>query len=422
MDLAELLATRIDDRDTSMPAGVDATIGEVPGLGWSAFDDLVPPILLLRDGAIAHNLRLMADYCSAAGVSLAPHGKTSMAPQLWARQVDAGAWGIAAATPGQARVMRRTGVPRILLANELVDRAAISWVARELADPGFWFACWVDSMDGVERLRASLAAAGAPRPLPVLVEVGHPGGRSGARMDHEVLAVAASARAAPELRLVGVAAYEGTVADRRDAESLDEVDRYLRGCRRAAEMILDRGLLDEADEAIVTAGGSSFFDRVVDVLAGEWGREPPVRVVLRAGCYVTHDHGLYARLSPFASREDADRRFRPAFEGWGSVLSRPEPGLAIVGIGKRDVPADVDPPIPLLARGDQGPSRPLQGASVRRLMDQHAICEGPPGVLPAVGELMGFGISHPCTTFDRRRLIPVVDDDDRVVEVVATFF
>ena len=168
----------------------------------------------------------------------------------------------------------------------------------------------------------------------------------------------------------------------------------------------------------MSAGGSLYFDRVVAMLRGGWPPAADVRVLLRAGCTVTHDHGLYARGSPFADLPPA-LRLRPAFEAWGAVLSRPEPTVAVIGLGARDVPDDIEPPIALATQaGDD-----LRGrCAVRRLMDQHAICEVPADLPLAVGDVVRFGISHPCRAFDRRRVIPVLDDDDRVVDAIVTWF
>ena len=84
---------------------------------------------------------------------MAPHGKTSMSPELVGAQLAAGAWAISAATPAQVRVFWEFGVPRVLLANELVDRAGIAWIAQNLTvDPAREFLCYVDSLRGVEIL------------------------------------------------------------------------------------------------------------------------------------------------------------------------------------------------------------------------------------------------------------------------------
>jgi D-serine deaminase-like pyridoxal phosphate-dependent protein len=414
LDLAAVGATRVDTATTGFPAGTSVSVDEVGSQGWT-LDDLVPPVMVLRESAIAHNLDVMARYCREHGVELAPHGKTTMAPALWALQLAAGAWGITAATPVQARAMRAVGVSRILLANELVDHDAISWVAAELHDPDLWFACWIDSAEGVSLLRDGLRAAASPRPLRVLVELGHPGGRTGCRSIEEASALARTVAATPELELGGVAAFEGTICAERTSGCLAEVDAFLHAVRRVAEDV--RPLVDGVMD--VTAGGSALFDRVVDALAGSWADRIGARVVLRAGCYLTHDHGHYERISPLRA---SGTPFRTAIEVWGSVLSTPEPAVAVVGVGKRDAPFDIDLPMPRWIRPPGGPVRGSTGLSVSRLMDQHAICRVAGEPAPRLGDLVGFGISHPCSAFDRRRVIPLLDDADGVLGGIVTLF
>src|SRR5262245_25137458 len=346
----------------------------------------------------------MQAWIDEHGVELFPHGKTTMAPQLWERQLDAGAGGITAATPAQLRVMQAVGVPRMLLANELVDADAIGWIARSLATADV--ACWVDSVDGVAVLADALSEA--PVPLRVLVEVGHAGGRTGARSVTTAVGVAEAVARRPELSLVGVAGYEGTIGHERTPAVLADVDAFVDVLGDLAGRLVSSGLVD--GPPIISAGGSLFFDRVATLAARG-------RVVLRSGCTITHDHGLYERGSPLAGGPGP--RFLPAIEAWGSVLSRPEPEVAVVGLGKRDVPSDIEPPIPLRMRDDD---RSLEGMGVERLMDQHAICRVPASVPLAPGEVVAFGISHPCAAFDRRRVLFELDDEDRVVGAIATLF
>lgn len=131
------------------------------------------PVLALSAESVEANLALLETYAERHGLAFAPHGKTSMSPQLFARQLEYGAWGITAAVPHQARVYRAYGIGRIFLANELVDAVALRWLAGELdADPGFTFACYVDSVRGVELMDEALRAAGAVRPVDVVIELG----------------------------------------------------------------------------------------------------------------------------------------------------------------------------------------------------------------------------------------------------------
>ncbi len=144
----------------------------------SLFDgDFSAPVMTIRRSAVDHNVETMARYCRELGVDLAPHGKTTMAPRIFERQLAAGAWAITVANPAQLAVCRSVGVPRVLLANELVDRSTVDWVRAQLAaDPGFDFLCYVDSVEGVE-----LLASGTQKPIDVLIEVGFTGGRTGCR-------------------------------------------------------------------------------------------------------------------------------------------------------------------------------------------------------------------------------------------------
>ena len=191
-------------------AGAARLAADRPGLHAAGF---TYPLLTLRESALANNIEAMAAYCGRAGVALAPHGKTAMSPELAARQLAHGAWGITVATVGQLRTYRAFGFPRLLLANELVDEAGIAWLAAELAaDPGFEAYCYVDSTDGVgilDRVLSHLPAGQQPgRRLAVLVEIGHAGGRTGCRTDAQALHVAKAAAATGTLRVAGVAGYE----------------------------------------------------------------------------------------------------------------------------------------------------------------------------------------------------------------------
>ena len=410
LDLDRILATPVTGDTAGAPPGADTTVGEVGGQGWM-LRDLAPPVVTLRRSAIEQNLAAMSRWITSHGVGLFPHGKTTMAPQLWDLQLDAGATGITAATPAQVRAMRGAGVHRVMLANELVDEAAIAWVARELEDEGWDLSCWVDSVDGVERLAAVLRSRGAGRPLPALVEVGHEGGRTGARTVDEALHVAQAVDRAPELRLRGVAGYEGTIGHDRSPQTIAAVDAFLGTIELVAERMLAAAIADRS--ITVTAGGSLYFDRVAELLTDAFDGDGAVDVVIRSGCTITHDHGQYMRNTPLP---DA---FRPAIDVWGSVLSRPEPGVVVIGAGKRDVPYDIDPPVPLEMRDDD---RSLAGLEVTRLMDQHAICRSPRDVVLSPGDVVRFGVSHPCAAFDRRRVLFVLDDDDAVVGAVATLF
>jgi D-serine deaminase-like pyridoxal phosphate-dependent protein len=387
--------------------------------------DLLLPALVLREEALAHNLATMAAWCERHGVSLAPHGKTTMAPQLLHRQLDAGCWAITAASTHQAAIMRAHGLRRVLIANEVIDPAALRWIAGVLEDdPSFELLCLVDSTDGVALMDRALARAGARVRLSVLIELGSPGRRAGLRDDDEADAVAAAVRASARLRLAGVECFEGVIGPGREPAAIAEVDRLLARVHGLAARLDADGAFADAQEILLTAGGSVFFDRVAQLRAhGELSR--PTRVVLRSGCYVTHDAGVYDSLSPLGSVFGADGgpRLHPALELWSVVLSRPEPELAILGFGRREAPFDAGLPQPLRILGADGAARPLgDGVELLALNDQHAIARVPAALALRVGERVVCGISHPCTAFDKWSLLPLVDARDDVIGAVRTLF
>jgi D-serine deaminase-like pyridoxal phosphate-dependent protein len=407
--LARLNDDPIDWRYKGFPAAAGVTVGAVGAQGWNLLaGDLPTPVLVLKESALAHNLDLMSRWCAERGASLAPHGKTTMSPELWARQLDTGSWGITAANVAQVRVMRHFGVERIVLANELVEPAAVRWVVEELArDPAFELYCLVDSVEAVRAIGDAVARPA--RPVQALVELGVPRGRTGARTLEQAAEVAQATEDSLVVDLAGAEVFEGIIhGDDPEAQVDELLDRLA--------VLMERLDFDGREEAVVTAGGSAFFDRVQERLAGVHAR-----LVLRSGCYVTHDSGFYDRVSPFGERAADGNRFRHALEVWGAVLSRPEPDLALLLMGKRDVAYDLELPRALTVHDRDG-LRPATGMTVFELNDQHAYLRLPAGDPLAVGDLVACGISHPCTAFDKWRLIPVVDDDYTVIDAVHTYF
>ena len=393
------------------------------------------PQLVLKQAEFEHNLAAMREFCAAKGVALAPHAKTSMSPAIINRQLAAGAWGMTVASVGQLRVCLEIGVPVMLLANELVNPAAARWLGEALAGrPAQRVYCVVDSAAGVARLADGWRASGNPGPLPVLVELGIPGGRCGCRTEAEAESVARAVAARPELCLAGVEAFEGIMPG-GSAEELREVDEFLRRLGDLAVRLDRLGLLSQEAEPVLTAGGSLYFDRVAEILSAV-RLSRPHRVVLRSGCYAFHDHAKDAAPSrsgrarhltradggPLAGAEGTTE-LRPALEAWCEVVSVPEPGQAIAALGRRDAPYDAGFPVVFARRpAAGGPVEPCAGVSVTGMNDQHAYLSVPAGSPVEVGDLLGCGIIHPCTAFDKWRRIALVDENYQVLDTIETCF
>ncbi|SDM95181.1 D-serine deaminase, pyridoxal phosphate-dependent [Streptomyces sp. cf386] len=418
--LARLAEERVDHRFKGLPPDADGlTVAELAAERRNLFTGgFATPVLALSAERLEHNLDLMETYAARHGLAFAPHGKTSMAPQLFQRQIEHGAWGITLAVPHQVRVARAYGTRRIFLANELVDAAALRWIAGELAaDPDFRLICYVDSVRGVQQMDEALRGAGATRPLDVVVELAAgEGARTGVRTEAECAAVADAVAAVPTLRLVGVAGYEGEVPQ-ADPE---RVHAWLRRLVALAAEFDKAGRFAGLDEVVVSAGGSAWFDAVADVFAEIPELSLPVLKLLRSGAYVSHDDGHYRKLTPF-NRVPEEGALEPAFRLWAQVVSRPSPDQAFLNAGKRDAAYDLDLPFAQVVRRD-GAERAATGISVTGLSDQHAWLRTTGEADLEVGDWVGLGLSHPCTSFDKWQLIPVAEADGTVVDYIRTFF
>jgi D-serine dehydratase len=409
---------RLDWRLKGLPACAEGLTGaEIGALGLRVAD-MMMPVAVLRETALRHNIAAMQAFADRIGARLAPHGKTSMSPELFAMQIEAGAWAMTAATAHHVRIYRRCGIGRVFLANQAVADADLDWIAGEIArDPGFDFYCLADSEEGVSRLAGATERAGLNRPINILLETGFAGGRTGVRGIEQAVAVAHRiAEAAPRLALVGVETFEGV--RQAGADPRPEAREMLGLAVAAAEAVANEGLLSDGP-LLISAGGSAFLELVAAGLPAEVAGRPAVKVI-RPGCYVTHDHGIYESLVRPGGPHSLPG-LAPSLEVWGVVQSLPEPHLAIVGVGRRDVSFDSGLPRAIRVDRPGADKVDVEGVSTVRLWDQHAALAMPPGRL-RIGDLVGFGISHPCGTFDRWRALFTVDERSRITGAVTTLF
>lgn len=393
-------------------------------LGWNVLrEDLNLPVAVLVEPRMEHNLRWMAEFAQRYGVQLAPHGKTTMAPRLFARQIAAGAWGITLATAHQCAIAHAHGVRRMLMANELVGRANCKLVSSIIAE-GTTFYTLVDSAALVDQLGAYFGGQG--QQLRVLVELGVKGGRTGTRTEEQVQRVLDSvARWPGTLLLCGVEVYEGVL---KDEASIRE---YLERAVATMQQLLRQGAFAQGERVIISGAGSAWYDWVAEVFA-PLAKE--LDILLRPGCYLTSDAGLYrVAQQQISSRnriaQAVDRHLGetllPALEVWAYVQSVPEPGLAIAGLGKRDAAFDAGLPVAVwhVRPGrDEKPGAVPPGWITSKLMDQHAYLQIPEDADLQVGDMLGFAISHPCLTFDKWRYLALVDGQYNVLEAIQTCF
>jgi D-serine deaminase-like pyridoxal phosphate-dependent protein len=425
VNIDAIRATVLDARTKGIPGTcAPFALSDIAAQGWNVLrQDMPLPLMVLKRANLDYNADLFATYLKNHNLSLAPHGKTTMAPQIFAQQLDDGAWGITAATVNQVQLMLHYGVRRIVLANQLVGRAHLAAIAAAInADAAFEFYCFVDSLAQLRNMESNLEGLTLARPIRLLVEIGAMGGRTGVRDPDEALALVQAIIEGPKhFRFHGLATFEGALAglDQSSAPVAELAARILDIARA-----LPSQTYADLDEFILTGGGSAYFDMIADRFS-TLNLPIPVRVLLRSGCYVTNDHGAY-RDAQEQARLDPDRhwsqQFRPALEVWSYVQSTPEPGLAFLTMGKRDVPYDAGLPVPFKRYRPGFGFLPVGACEIFATNDQHAFVRLGEDADWQVGDMVASGISHPCTAFDKWRFIPVVTDDYDVVDGVLTFF
>ena len=369
------------------------------------------PIMILRDSALENNIKRMASYCKSLGFELAPHVKTSMSPQISQRQIDAGAWALTVANFSQASMMYASGFNRLIIGNEVVEPTSIAEIAKINGSGAGQIIFYIDSLAGLKIAQDSITNV-ADAKLNVFMEIGAVGARTGIR-DLELLKIILAEIAKDERIYVrGVSGFEGVVpGGNRDSDGIEKLRIFLRHIVAAAKITAP---FIREDKIIISGGGSSFFDYVAEEFAKYEG---DAQFILRSGGYVSHDHIGYENMYPFMGAPDSER-FYPALELWARVLSVPEADLAMLNYGKRDAGNDLHNPLPILKLGKKPEA--FRG-EIEKLNDQHAFMKISPGTV-AVGDIIGCGISHPCTNFDKWRLLPLVNDNYDVIDLVHTHF
>lgn len=424
MNLTALKESTFDYTTKGLPYGAQVSSSEIAAKRWNVLKgDLPFPLMVLKESALDHNMRAMADWCAENNFLLAPHGKTTMCPQIFARQFDHGAWAMTVASVSQAMVCMSVGIKRILIANQIVGASNLNSLAAAMNEfPDVDFYCLIDSVASVKHLAEGLKRYGTTRPINVLVEWGRNGWRTGVRSEEAGLHVFAEASNHPLLNVCGVEAFEGLASAPTRDEEAQIVGDFLNGLEGLAKTL--RQNWSGIELPVFSVGGSAFLDRVQQIAKP---LTENFRIVVRSGCYVTHDHGMYDRKQAAALERSGGKipEFKPALELWSYVQSIPEARRAYLTFGKRDCAYCSDMPKPLfaLSEGDAlSAAQTIAQAKLVNLNDQHAYLDLSGEEHLQVGDLVCCGISHPCMAFDKWRAIPVVNDDYEVIDLYHTFF
>ena len=411
IDLNPITQKKIDWQYKGFPlASYGKTISEFVASKPNLFtSDFQFPIMVLRDSALKHNIARMASFCKGLGFDLAPHVKTPLSPQIAKAQIEAGAWAVTVANFNQANIFLNFGFNRIIIGNEVLEPTSLREIAKLNFSDKAEIYFYIDSLAALKIVKDAISGQSESK-INILIEIGAKDGRAGLRDLDDLPALLSEIAKEPKILVYGVSGFEGAVPQGDRDKGVAHIRKFLQKIVAAAKIVAQVA----PGPVIISAGGSSYFDYVAEEFKKYEG---DAHLIMRSGGYVSHDHIHYEELYPFMGGKDEDR-FIPALEIWSRALSIPEPNLAILNYGKRDAGNDLDNPLPVKKFTTK--VEPLK-ATIEKLNDQHAFMRISPNSIE-VGQIVGCGISHPCTNFDKWRLISVVDDNYDIVDCVHTFF
>jgi len=407
-------------------------ISQLPIAGWNILAEEVSfPVAVLNEKALENNAQWMQTFSEKANVKLAPHGKTTMAPELFKLQQQTGCWGISLATVPQVVIAYQHGIKRIILANQLIGHHHFELISALLKEGGLEFYCFVDSIENARALGEYFTDKKTP--LNILLEIGVNGGRCGWRDTNIIEQLCDVIQQYEVLNISGLSFYEGVI---HGENAIQEIIGFIHNIKSLAAYLQNKGIAP-SKQFIITGAGSAWYDVVAKELTNH-DANSNYTVIIRPGCYLIHDTGIYQDAQNIVMQRselavqlscEATGELTSSLEVWAYVHSIPEPGLAIIGLGKRDVAFDAGLPIPsLYFRPNSGlvenrqPTKADPNWQVVKVMDQHCMMTIPNDALLLPGDLISFSTSHPCLTMDKWRLIGLVDDNFVIKKQIATYF
>ncbi len=324
------------------------------------------PVLVIDRDILQRNIEAMTTFARGKRIALRPHAKTHKSVEIARLQIAAGAVGLCCAKMGEAEALFAGGVQDLLITSPVVTPQAID---RLVALNGKIAALRVvvDNPDNVDAL--ATAAAGAGKPLDVVVDIDPGIRRTGVPSPESALALTQRIKAAASLRYAGVQFYCGaqqhieSYADRRAA--IAERTEYLRGI---VEALKGAGLAPE----VVTGGGTGthFIDAQLGVLTE-----------LQAGSYVFMDRQY--------NDCDLDGQGRTPFETSlfvdAHVISANSASMATIDAGFKALSTDGGLPVVM----DGAP----QGAMFVFMGDEHGALIAPDHAF-RIGDHVSLAVPH----------------------------
>ena len=392
------------------------------------------PILSIDKLQLINNIRIMKNFAIKNNLSLAPHCKTFMSPQLINNHLKK-TWGLTISNNQQLSTIINLNVKNIIYGNLIVNEANLIQyldIVKKYRKLTNIYYC-IDSLFGLNLLMKVVTKKKYKFKIRILIELGTKNGRCGIRNFKSFKKIVISLNNIPKNILVsGLFFYEGAIKNSSLSKVSKKIMDLLQFTFRCHEELVYQNLYKEKIK-LISGGGSEYFDLVTKYF-NKFNTKNDTKLILRPGSFIAYGHGYYEKKINNLKKRNiiksiSDKNkifFKPSLLLWSHVLSINDNGIAIVNFGKRDVSFDLGNPIPINVYRNKKKYRNNEtkpnNLNVIKLNDQHAFLKYNNKIKLNIGDLISFGISHPCITLDKWKYVFLINSKFDVIDVYQTFF
>ena len=434
----QILNSKIDSKTKGINEINKIKVKDIPNKKWNILKENVQfPILTMKESVFKKNIKSMNNFANYNGVSLAPHCKTSMCPQILKKLNDLNYWGFSAANNQQLSMLLEMGIKKIIIANLITNKSNIINLFKLIEKYGYAkkiYLC-VDSTFGVNLLKELSIQYKFKHKLRILIETGFQNSRNGVRNLNSLNILTGKIIKLPSnFIFCGILFYEGAVSEKNYKKTINKVNKFISFSLKAFDYLLKNNFFSN-EEIILSGGGSEYFDLIINSFQ-KYKNIKNIRLIIRPGTFIAYGHGHYLK-----SIENIDKRgtlfinkknikatnlFNPSLELWGHIISMQDSNRAILNFGKRDVHYDRGYPIPLsiYRKGKLFQKiNPKQNKyKIYKMSDHHAFLYFTNDQDIRIGDLIKLGVTHPCVTIDKWDFFYMIDEKYNVKEGLKTFF
>jgi len=392
------------------------------------------PILTLDKNKLENNINILKSFAKRNSLNLAPHCKTFMSPQI-INEYFRNDWGVTISNNQQLSSIVKLNLKNIIYGNLIINRENLIQylkICKKYKNISNIYYC-IDSSYGLKLLMNLIETTNYKNDIKILIELGFKNGRCGIRdFDSFKKILKIYNRKISNITISGLFFYEGAIASNDKRVISNKIENIIKLTKLCHEELIRENLYKNKNN-IITAGGSVYFDLVTKYYHKYSFTNNP-KLIIRPGSFIAYGHGYYEKkIDDIKKRKiikkyisSKENIFLPSLLIWSHVISINDDGKAIINFGKRDVSFDLGNPIPISIYRKNNFFKKIKNdknlINVYKLNDQHAFLKYHKSLNLKIGDLISFGVSHPCITFDKWKYFYMINSKTEIINIYKTFF